>query len=391
MIHDHAEARPRRVVPVKALDRILLGLLSESRESATASWANLEEPVQAAVLARARAHNAAVMLAWGLEGACGRSEFVRTELMRARIVSTARDMQLASATCAIVSALLGDGVEAIAYKGAALRRALRLATPTRISADLDVLIKPNDLGKANMTLEGLGYRVAAINPYEIAYVAQRRPPVDLHLSLLTVGGWADRVAPLLRETWHDACSVEIGEVSVPVLSPSHTVMALALHAGCHHMCADWCSLREVSYCTVAWEDKIDWESILRCADLIGFHGALYYVFELAARHFGARVPLEALRRLRPPSYRKPAYAIACAGFGGRLSTPTKRRLSRLAWNLFLTPSVRSAIHWALRRAHHGLGHGRLPDSVLRSRGLNSPPAQATDLKADRAARRRQVD
>jgi hypothetical protein len=341
----------------RALDRLLLSLLVNPTGGDRLAGGT-DEATQSQLAQRAFVHNAHVLLAWQVGYSPYLGEHMRRQLRHLRRVSVARDAQLTRATSGATSALREAGVAALAYKGPTLRQALGLPSPVRISSDIDLLVRPGDVGKAEAVFAGLGYRCAARSTYEANYRSVSRPPIDLHWSLLTVGGWGDRLTWLVGQVWGSNVTVDLGCGEVRTFSPTDTLLILAAHAGCHHLCSDWAALYEMAFATSVWSDRIDWTRLLRAAHAAGLAGALYYVLELAVAHFNAAAPAEVLSGCRPRGWRRPAAVIARAGFEGTLRADAAFRLSRIAWNLVLAPGLHSAARWTTARIAHSLRNCR---------------------------------
>ncbi len=335
----------------REIDNILLRILSEPAESAAEMPSGTDESVQMALLRRARVHGATVLLSAKLWKCPHLVESARQSIINAVVESTIKDEQLADSTSKIVHAFRQVGITALAYKGPALWRALGLSFPSKCSVDIDLLVLPKDRAGADLALRSLGYDCVERDLSEACYQSQELPLVDLHFSLLTVGGWGDALVTLLDRAWHNQSSVEIAGTRVPILGPTDTTLALILHAGCHHLCTDWASLHDIARCTTVWRDKVDWEYLLYAADLAGIRNALHCPLWLAAEHFGASVPEEALRRIRLPWYRKGLRKIALAGFEGRLPLDGSPgyRAWRIVWNLLSQPGFGRTVKWAVRR------------------------------------------
>ena len=159
------------------------------------------------------------------------------------------------------------------------------------------------------------------------------------------GGWGHRFAGFVEQAFSDGAVVEEGTVQISTFGPADTILVLALHAGCHHLCSDWASLCDMAQCTLVWQDRIDWERLLRTANVLGVRGALYYPLLLAGEHFGAVIPQEVMRGLNLPFCHLCMRQVAVAGFYGRVRGAAQLRIGRIAWNLLSKPTVGSFADW----------------------------------------------
>ena len=131
---------------------------------------------QAALLQRARLHNALVMVTRRLSGLDGLSESVRQQIRQTQVVAIARDLQLFNTAALVMRALREAGVEAMTYKGPVLWRALGLSGPSKVSSDVDVIVRPDDLRNADAVLEGLGYRCVDMDPQRLHMASRTDRP-----------------------------------------------------------------------------------------------------------------------------------------------------------------------------------------------------------------------
>lgn len=111
------------------------------------------------------------------------------ELARARWGSVLRFGRYASAVAEVVRALQTGGVRFALLKGAARTYAAESNADLHLSADIDVLVDPDDVDAARRALAALGYATAASHDlpanhhHEVPLVAPDRPDVELHTAL----------------------------------------------------------------------------------------------------------------------------------------------------------------------------------------------------------------
>ncbi len=139
----------------------------------------------------------------------------------------------------VVSALTQAGVPLILLKGAAFRLRLYGDPAVRPMCDLDLLIAPEDRGRAHQTLTDLGYLVSPFcrdlrpgfrqlvgNAIHYGPPPQRSLMVDLHWEIAAIMDFYRLPFACLRQ---DAVSADYQGLPVQVLSPEHTLIHLCLH------------------------------------------------------------------------------------------------------------------------------------------------------------------
>lgn len=136
-------------------------------------------------------------------------------------------------TVRVVSALRDVGVEPILLKGPVLAGLLYSGNELRPYCDIDLMVAPDDLARAEATLRAVGYLPdpPPLPPeplrHSVTWSHPGRREVDLHQRLHFVDVAYDRVWDVVRR---DAARIDVA--GTPVLAPCLAVLALhlALHA-----------------------------------------------------------------------------------------------------------------------------------------------------------------
>jgi Uncharacterised nucleotidyltransferase len=129
----------------------------------------------------------------------------------------------------VVQALDAEGVPNLLVKGPAIGRWLYDAPGERSYDDIDLLVRESDLGRAEQTLQRLGFRFVHDDWHGRVWL---RGPVnlDLHRRLPSVAADPARVFDRLSA---DAESLELGRGSVRVPAEAARALHLGLHAAQH--------------------------------------------------------------------------------------------------------------------------------------------------------------
>jgi Uncharacterised nucleotidyltransferase len=208
-----------------------------------------------------------------------------------------RSLQGTSELIQIVGALNESQVPAIALKGPAQSVWLYGDASVRRFADLDILVTPDDRGRAMSVLGRLGYRLPGDMPAGTAGViyaalgawpltSPQTFPVDLHWRL----AHAEFPAPLTPSEILAECDVvELGGVRVRIPSPTHCALLLLVHAAKHL----WCTLEGLlGIERLMRRDDVDWKRVRARAGAARVWSGCAAGLRLASDIFGTELPAD---------------------------------------------------------------------------------------------------
>ena len=228
-------------------------------------------------------------------------------LKQTLILSQVKNMRLYVKLNKVLAAFAHAGIPVIVLKGAALAELVYPQLGFRPMGDIDLLVKDEDLGKADHLLRTLHYQ-----PYEKNHTAEwfrnshhhlapyvsndHTPPIEIHFHIISP---LDPVDIPIHELWNCARAVHIAEVPCFVLSPEYFLIHL-----CHHLSSSNGFLSQLrGLCDVAetirWSrEELDWSELLRIAQSREMQKCLYYALWLAQKTVGADVPQTVLEKLK---------------------------------------------------------------------------------------------
>lgn len=234
---------------------------------------------------------------------------VQAELAGDRLRAGAENVCRLSALRKVTDALAQEGVAVMALKGVAL---LDLAYPDvslRPMVDIDLLVPPDDIARAEAVILDLGFisaRPAAADgtpggprQSKYAYPLLVRPDgrvcIDLHRHLLPgaafdLAGFWDRSRPSEAEGYRLPAAED-----------------LLLHTGAHFF-KDRLRRSSGSFgqlADVAWlchRHAVDWDQLVARAQACGLHGRLFLALDATNELIAPVVPPSALAALCPSSY-----------------------------------------------------------------------------------------
>jgi hypothetical protein len=207
----------------------------------------------------------------------------------------------------VIQALAAAGVETTVLKGAELRYRLYGDPGVRTISDLDLLVSPAALARAEGALAGLGYhlygehqlRAAAWQQVGSENIYVPPPPlallVDLHWETTSVFHYYRLPYEPLRQA---ALALDLYGAPVFVLAPEHTLIHLCLEA-----CEDFPRLNLLlDLAVMLREAPVDWDRFLKAAAQFHCQRPVFLMLSLLSRFLPRQVPppvMAALAEYRP--------------------------------------------------------------------------------------------
>jgi hypothetical protein len=157
-----------------------------------------------------------------------------------------RRQKLQQAFLEIQARMVAAGIQFVVLKGFTHEKGFGLPENQRVQYDLDLLVRPSDLKRAQQTLEDLGYRPHGrkslsdehgkpwVRPFEWTWSGDYFDPnmpvaIELHDAVWNQA--RDRVeGPDEQGLWHRTEEMKIGGICVPALGEADRVAFAALHA-----------------------------------------------------------------------------------------------------------------------------------------------------------------
>lgn len=207
----------------------------------------------------------------------------------------------------VLRALKEVGVEAILLKGAALAEEVWKNVALREMADIDLLVRKEDLRKADATLSNLGYIHHEEHKDNEWYLENHhhlapfyKPGVGIYVEIHHSLSFPNRFFRFNTEgVWERAQTIKLGDAQALVLSPEDLISHLCLHlsgfdyfVGKIKNLADICEV--IDYCA----PRIEWDLILANANKGGYARLIFYPLRFAHDIFGAAVDKQVLDELQ---------------------------------------------------------------------------------------------
>lgn len=196
----------------------------------------------------------------------------------------------------IVQALEKSGVPALPYKGPALATMAYGDAGLRNYVDLDILIRPADVARAEQALVGLGYNLTdecrrhaeayrQAHHHIVMTLPASKTLIEVHWRLVTR---RFRFDLSFAELWQRRQPVDFLGRQVSALAPEDMLLVACVHSSLH----GWQRLYEV--CDVAGlverYPALDWQSLAERARRLGAERMLLLGLALAETLLGVRIP-----------------------------------------------------------------------------------------------------
>jgi hypothetical protein len=214
---------------------------------------------------------------------------VACRLRDVHVHSVLRSTAVRAALAELLRTLRGAGVDVIVLKGACLAGDVYGETALRPMADVDLLVRREDLGRTSALLASIGYASASGAQAEghhhlPAFVKPGAIPVEVHWSPARLGLAADAFG----DVWNDAGPAVVAGVEVLVLRPEALLHHLCVHlAHGHRFWVPLLHLHDLAAVARRYPD-LDWGRLEAIGRAHGSARFVYAALALAARAFPSR-------------------------------------------------------------------------------------------------------
>ena len=197
----------------------------------------------------------------------------------------------------ILRAFAEDGIETMVLKGGVLAEAVYGNPALRWMADLDLLVRENDICLADRRLRSLGW-----TPLEGQY-SHHLPPyaregsrgvVELHRHVM----YGPQFFKEIEELWRRARPIRVAGEDALALCPEDLLLHLCVHAsyGGHRQMNGLAlhSAYDIARAVRQYREELDWRAVIGRADAYGMADFVYWALYSAWDVCGAPVPKEVL-------------------------------------------------------------------------------------------------
>ena len=269
-------------------------------------------PIDEQLLLEADHQGLAPLLAFSLRNQAALPPRIEAELKTRWRQAEGRWLLATNSLHAVLGAFRRSGLSVIPLKGPLLARELYPDPVIRPTSDLDLLIRRDDIERADTLLRKMGYRRAPDAhswefdvTYDQAtfYVHEELLPVDLHWELLSSPSFRRSSRIDSDEIWARAVEVVFDDTPRLALSHEDLLLYLALHLAVHHAFSGVIWQLDIALALHCYGDKLDWDALLARAVRWRVARPLFFVLEMIKERYRLRLPSERLMELRPRGIR----------------------------------------------------------------------------------------
>ena len=237
------------------------------------------------------------------------SEVPPDAMLRLRKLSEANTnytLHLTGELIKLLQVFKAHDIEAVPFKGPTLALLAYGDIGLRQFADLDILVRRDDVARVRALLAGHGFapapqltegQEAALLRFDCAqnFSNRERVFVDVHWGL------APKYLAINLDTnalWNNLQSITIGQTKIQTLSQEDLLLALAIHGFTHY----WERLGWISDIGALIDrNRTDWSALLQTASRLGLRRILTIALLLANHMLETSVPREIMESLRKDS------------------------------------------------------------------------------------------
>jgi hypothetical protein len=228
-------------------------------------------------------------------------------LRQVYLENAARNLRLYSNLAGVLECFRREGIRVIVLKGAHLAELVYRNHALRFMGDLDLLVREEDLTRADTVLLAMGCtpneqnRVVGPDNNEFVYVMPKRDvSLEIHWKIIS------SQFPFSIDTedqWKRARPALIGGVEALVLCPEDLLLHLCLHAGCTHGFEPGLKLFcDISEILKPDGEGVDWALVQSRTHEWRVEKCVYLTLLLTRELLGVALPVELMQALKPSDF-----------------------------------------------------------------------------------------
>jgi hypothetical protein len=206
-----------------------------------------------------------------------------------------------------------QGIPFMVFKGLSLAEGVYQDAGLRPMGDLDILVKIQDLPKADRILNEFHYKKPFISPdlSHISYSPYRNSflyhksgayPAHIHLfwHIINLYPYDESILNKIdiEKIWDDAVDIQIENIVLRTFSIYHQIIYLCLHA-LTHLYQPLILLCDIDRLLHLEKEKIDWDILVQESFNFGLSKVVYLGLYATRQVFDTDIPARALHQLKP--------------------------------------------------------------------------------------------
>ncbi len=295
-------------------------------------------------------------------------EAIVQRLRDAYLSNCARNLRIYHELSKVLTVLRSSGIRVIVMKGAHLAELIYGDIAVRPMADVDLLVREEDLSGAAAALDGLEYTIPQPQAKKKRFYLEKLhhlAPYSDERGYLKIEVHRSITPPScefqidLEGIWRRSRPARVANVEVLVLSPEDLILHLSFHASFwHEFGMGLRPLCDISEAVHRYQNEIDWNGFLRTVNKCGIGRFLHCALLLTRRMLGAPIPNELLRDLEPANFDSrivgvvqdyllamPALDLPLALQNARRTERTRDRILTLLRSVFPSPEKIREIYY----------------------------------------------
>ena len=225
----------------------------------------------------------------------------------------ARNSSLSRSLEEIALSFKEEGIDVILYKGILLAESVYRDTGLRPMGDIDLLIREEDVVKADTILRRNGYFMplkvkgfGGFSPgqYRNSFFYRSENPfpgaVHLHWHVVNFSPYHESIMQRIDidRVWQESTAIRLGKADVRTFSLHHQLIFLCMHALNHafHPLLRLCDINELLRLE---KENIDWGRLVEESFAFHLSKCVYYVLYLVSTMLRADIPETVLNKLKP--------------------------------------------------------------------------------------------
>ena len=234
---------------------------------------------------------------------------VSTRLLEMQQTEVLQNLFLEDELRKILHAFNEAKISILLFKGPALAYTVYPQAHLRTYHDIDALIRPTDLERARTLLSGMGfsfyeeYRANVINSKRTGYnftLKREDSWLEVLLELHTAPHESEIGTDFdIAALWANAQPITILGESTLTLNPADHLLYLCWHYRFHSF-SRLLWLYDIVVLLRTYADEMDWAQLINMARRQHLAATMYYCLLWCQELFGVAIPVQVLRKLRPP-------------------------------------------------------------------------------------------
>jgi signal peptidase I len=230
------------------------------------------------------------------------------------LYTAAKNALLYSEFSRVVASLRSEKISVMAMKGAVLAELVYQDIGIRSMSDVDLLIRKEDLAKADAVLNAIGYKAVDPSPFDSMetpnnYLTTRdyrsrkpgNPSFHVHWHMVNSSIPAPYSSNIdMKAIWEDAVSVEIAGTAVESMSPHHFLIHLSEHAmRVKHSASRLVYLIDITVLIKRYGNGLDWHKTVQASKAYGLDIFVHNILRLTQLNTGTDIPEWVFNSLKP--------------------------------------------------------------------------------------------